>query len=279
MMSDYAIVRSISSNCVSSRKTPYCGYFNLFCLALMVLFFISPFPAAGETKARERNIPFVPGEKLVYQGRWGAIPAGEIIMEVLAKVNVNGKEAYHFTMTTKTNAVVDLIYKVRERQDSYVDADMTHSLLYKKRTESKHARDVVITFDWDKMLATRSNFGKKDDSVHVLAGSFDPLALFYALRLQDIKENSVLEIPVTDGNMNIATKATVAKGGKIMIGDKSLETFEVVPDMARLEDVVKQKGEPHLKIWFTADGNKVPIKIQMQKGLISFVFDLVSMPK
>ena len=216
---------------------------------------------------------------MVYQGRWGAIPAGEIIMEVLAKVNVNGKEAYHFTMTTKTNAVVDLIYKVRERQDSYVDAAMTHSLLYKKRTESKHARDVVITFDWDKMLATRSNFGKKDDSVHVLAGSFDPLALFYALRLQDIKENSVLEIPVTDGNMNIATKATVAKGGKIMVGDKSLETFEVVPDMARLEDVVKQKGEPHLKIWFTADGNKVPIKIQMQKGLISFVFDLVSMPE
>lgn len=277
MMPDYIMVRSRSNNSASRRKIPYCGCFNLLTLAVTVLFFMSPFPAAGETKAREK-FPFVPGEKLIYQGRWGAIPAGEIILEVLAKVNVNGKEAYHFTMITKTNAVVDLIYKVRERQDSYVDADMTRSLLYKKRTESKHARDVVITFDWDKMLATRSNFGKKDAPVHVLPGSFDPLALFYALRLQDIKENSVLEIPVTDGNRNIATKARVAKGGKIMIGDKSYETLEVIPDMARLEEAAKQKDEPQLKIWFTADGNKIPVKIQMQKGVISFVFELVSMP-
>lgn len=277
MMPDYIMVRSRSNNSASRRKIPYCGCFNLLTLAVTVLFFMSPFPAAGETKAREK-FPFVPGEKLIYQGRWGAIPAGEIILEVLAKVNLNGKEAYHFTMITKTNAVIDLIYKVRERQDSYVDADMTRSLLYKKRTESKHARDVVITFDWDKMLATRSNFGKKDAPVHVLPGSFDPLALFYALRLQDIKENSVLEIPVTDGNRNIATKARVAKGGKIMIGDKSYETLEVIPDMARLEEAAKQKDEPQLKIWFTADGNKIPVKIQMQKGVISFVFELVSMP-
>lgn len=278
MSAKHIITHRRASNLASKINGRYRGYVHLLCLTIPVFIFLSAFPAAGEKKSLERKLPFAPGEKLIYRGRWGAIPAGEITLEVLAKVNVKGVEAYHFTMTTMTNAAVDLIYKVRERQDSYVDAGMGHTLLYKKRTESKHARDVVITFNWDKMEATRSNFGKKDRTINVLPGSFDPLALFYVLRLQDIKENSVLEIPITDGNMNLATKATVAKGGKITIGDKSYDTFAVIPDMTSLEEVVKQKDEPQLKIWFTADDKKIPVKIEMRKGIVSFTFDLVSSP-
>ena len=55
-------------------------------------------------------------------------------MEVLPKETIDGVEAYHFAMITKTNAGVDLLYKVRERQDSFVDSNMIHSILYKKRT-------------------------------------------------------------------------------------------------------------------------------------------------
>ena len=82
---------------------------------------------------RGREIPFQPGEKLTYKGKWGAIPAGELTLEVLPKETVNSIEAYHFAMITKTNEVVDLIYKIRERQDSYIDTGMTHSVFYKKR--------------------------------------------------------------------------------------------------------------------------------------------------
>ena len=70
---------------------------------------------------------------MTYEGKWGPIPAGEVTLEVLPKETIDGIEAYHFAMTTKTNAAVDLLYKIRERQDSFVDTDMTHSILYKKR--------------------------------------------------------------------------------------------------------------------------------------------------
>lgn len=60
--------------------------------------------------------PFQPGEKLMYKGKWGIIPAEEIILEVLPHQTINGIETFHFVMITKTSPVVDRIYKIREQR-------------------------------------------------------------------------------------------------------------------------------------------------------------------
>jgi hypothetical protein len=229
-------------------------------------------------KAPGRKIPFQPGEKLTYNGKWGIIPAGEIMMEVLPKQTINGIETYHFVMITKTNEAIDLIYKIRERQDSYVDTGMTHSILYKKKTESEHSRDESINFDWEKLEATYTNFGQTKPPIHILPGSFDPLALFYVLRLQDLKENSVIYIPLTDGNFNIEVRATVGKRDVIEIEGKMYDTIEITPNMETLDKVLKKSDHPQLKVWLTADEKKIPIKIQSKVGIISFDFELVSDP-
>lgn len=215
---------------------------------------------------------------MTYEGAWGIIPAGDVTLEVLPMETVDGVEAYHFAMITKTNAGVDLIYKIRERQDSYVDANLTHSILYKKRTESKHPRDISVKFDWEKLEAAYSNFGEQAQPIHILPGSFDPLAIFFMLRLHELKENSIIEIPVTDGNMNLRVKVTVGKKDKIEVQGKMYDSLEVVPDMERLEkeNVVKKSENPQLKIWFSADEKKIPLKIQSSIGIVSFDFDLVS---
>ena len=90
------------------------------------------------------------------------------------------------------------------------------------------------------MKPPATNFGEKSPPIHILPGSFDPLALLYILRLQDLKENSVIEIPVTDGDTNYRVKATVGKRDTIEIQGKMYPAFEVTPDMERLENVVKK---------------------------------------
>ena len=239
-------------------------------LMLVVLMAIVSGPSdssAGGVPGLDKKVPFSPGERFVYRGRWGVLRAGEVTLEVLPKETINGLETYHFTMITKTNDVVDLLYKIREHQDSYIDTNITHSILYKKRTESKHPRDVIVNFNWAKSEATYANFGEKTAPIHILPGTFDPLALFFILRLQDFRENSVIEIPVTDGNMNIGVKATVAKRETIMVEEKTYDTFAVTPDMERLENIVKKSDDPRLKIWFTADDKKIPVKIQSKVAL------------
>jgi hypothetical protein len=247
-------------------------------LAVILILILCSSLSSGSAKSLDRKLPFQPGEKLTYDGRWGVIPAGEVTLEVLPQETINGVEAYHFAMTTKTNSAVDLVYKIREREDSFVDVNLTHSILYKKREESKHPRDITVNFDWDRLEATRTNFGEKSPPIHIVPGTFDPLALLFILRAQDLKENSVISIPVTDGNMNIDVKATVIKRDTIEIHGQVYPAFEVTPDMEKLDNVVKKSENPQLKIWYTADAQKVPLRINSKAGIVTFVFELVNAP-
>ncbi len=235
------------------------------------------FPGGG-AGAADKKIPFHPGEKLTYQATWGVIPAGDLTLEVLPRETVGGVAAYHFVMTTRTSAVIDLIYEVRERQDSYIDADLTRSLLYKKRSEGEHPRDVVVDLNWEKREATRSNFGEKMAPVAIVPGTFDPLALFFVIRLHDLKVNRTLQIPITEGDNNILVKATVVKRETIEIGEKRYDTFQVVPDMEQLEryKVIRKSDLPELSIWFTADAQKIPVKIESKAAVGYFIFELVA---
>ena len=255
--------------------------FIIFVLLPIIFLTFTPISVADKIPSGS-GIPFQPGEKLTYRGTWGIIPAGDLTLVVLPKETINGIEAYHFVMITKTNKVVDLIYKIREKQDSYVDTGMTHSIFYKKKTESEHPRDESINFNWEKMEATYTNFGQTKSPIHILPGTFDPLGFFYAIRFQNLKENSEIFIPLTDGNnVNIEVRVIVGKRDMIKIGEKIYDTFEITPNMEMLDKlgkVVKKSDHPQLKVWVTADEKKIPLKIRTKVGIISFDFDLVLGP-
>ena len=158
-------------------------------------------------------------------------------------------------------------YKIRERQDSFVDSNMIHSILYKKRAESKHPREIIVNFDWDKYEAMHTNFGEKSPPIGILPGSFDPLALLFILRLQDLKENSVIEIPVTDGHMNYWVKATVGKRDIIEHAGENVSSLRDNTHMARLENIVEKSKNPQLKIWcIHADERRIPLRITGDYG-------------
>jgi hypothetical protein len=155
---------------------------------------------------------------------------------------------------------------------------MIHSILYKKVSEGEHPRDVIVNFYWDKLEATRSNFGEKMAPVHIVPGTFDTVSLYYIIRLKDIKENSPIEIPISEGDNNIMVKASVARRETIKIDEKVYDTFEVIPDMEKLESqhVVKKGDVPELVIWFTADDKRIPVRIQSKVRVGYFVFELIA---
>ena len=228
------------------------------------------------TWAAPAAAPFQQGEKLVYRALWGRVPAGDAVIEVLPFKVHNGIRLYHFAMTTRTSPLVDRLYKVRERQDSYPDERLTHTVLYMKKNTGAHPRDVVVTYDRQRMTATYASFGQAEKPVPIQAGTFDPLALFFVIRLHTFHSGDVLEIPVSDGKKWIRTRATVAGRENVTIGGRIYDTYLVIPDMERLDGVVKDGEEPQLKIWFTADERKLPVRIESRAGAGRFVFELVS---
>jgi len=178
--------------------------------------------------------------------------------------------------TAKTNEFVDLIYKVRDRVDSYVDIGMTHSIGYKKQHRGRSIEDVTVTFDWKRQQAQYSFNGEKMEEITIKMGSFDPLSVFFVLRLHDEKSLDNIAIPVTDGKKCVIGKASIIKKERISVSGLDYDTILVEPDLEHIGGVFKKSPNAKLKIWVTADQRRIPVRIKSKVSVGSFVADLIS---
>lgn len=99
-------------------------------------------------------------------------------------------------------------------------------------------RGVVVNFHWREKESQYSNFGEKIGPISILPGSFDPLSVFYAFRLQDLKEDLVIERAVTDGKKCVIGRAKVIKREKIKVINGIYDTYLVEPDLEHIGGVL-----------------------------------------
>jgi len=212
--------------------------------------FIATLGFAERVTALERALPFHPGEKLTFQVKWSFIPAGEAVLEILPIETI--------------------------RIDAFTDTGIIHSILYKKQKKGKSKKNVVVTFNWEKQTTQYSNQGKKAKPIVIKPGSFDPLSVFYAFRLYDLKVGKKLQIPVTDGKKCVKGEATVIKREKITVVNRTYDTFLVEPDLKHIGGTFEKSKHAKLEIWVTADTQKIPVKIKSKVVVGSFVAELIS---
>jgi hypothetical protein len=240
---------------------------NLFVIALSL----------APCDAQEKRIPFSPGEKLFFEVRWAFIPAAEGVLEILPMETVDGRNCYHFLMTSRTYEFVDVFYKVRDRIEGYTDEGLTRSVFYRKTQDGRTKRRITVTFDWEKLEARYSNFDEKAEPISILPGSFDPLSVFYALRPFQLKEGEELQAPVTDGKRSIVGKVKVVRKEKIKVRDTLYDTFLVEPDLDQLSGIFEKFKSAKIQIWVTADGASIPVRVKSEVFVGSFVAELVSL--
>jgi hypothetical protein len=248
-------------------------------LPLITLFIAIPLMislyCARITSATMKSLPFSPGEKLTFQVRWSFIPAGKAILQVFPIETIDGVSALHFVMTARTYPLIDLFYKVRDRIDSYTDTQMTHALLYRKQNRGKIFRDVVVTFNWEKQEAQYVKNGEKAAPISLVPGSFDPLSIFYAFRLHDLSENSIVQAPVSDGKRCLTGRAVVIKRETIIVASGTYDTYLVEPDLKHIGGVFRKSPHAKLEIWVTADSRRTPVKVKSKVVVGSFVAELM----
>lgn len=226
-------------------------------------------------RAGAHPLPFRPGERLRYQISWGGIPVGEIRLQVYPLGVTEGVPSWHFGMTTRSCCSADMLFKMREHVGAYTDRQITHSLLYTKRTRGEINRDVQVHFDWKRKVAIFVKNGRKRDETALLPGTFDPLSLVYVLRLQDLRVGKTLQIPVSDGKKCVIGKAKVVGRERILAGGRVYDTFVVEPDLEYIGGVFRKSKDAVVKIWFTADNAKIPVRAESTVPVGSFVAELV----
>ena len=223
------------------------------------------------------DYPFSPGERLIYKVRWGIFPAGTVTFEVKPVTRVNQVLCYHFVMTAETNAFVDKFFKVRDRYESFIDLSMRNSLLFKKKQyEGKLRTDIIVTFDWEKQTSMYSNFGKNHQTRFILPETCDPLSFFYKLRLQELRVNQQYNISVADGEESFLGTVRVTKKRKIRTRLGKYSAYLVEPDMDSYGWIFRQTPDTKLKVWFSSDANKLPVKFSTKVTFGGFSCELVA---
>ncbi len=238
---------------------------------------IVSFALDGACPARAQVLPFSVGEKLTFILKWGFIPAGEAVLEVLPPKKINGEDANHFVLAARSNSFVDPFYKVRDRIESFTDTGMTRSLHYiKKQREGSTDKDIVVAFDWDDKTAQYSNYGELIDPIPLLPGTFDPLGAFFYTRLTVGTNVDEVSRPVTDGKKNVIGRARVVKREKITVPAGTFDTYKLEPVMKDVGGVFRKSKNAKLHVWVTTDSRRMLVKVKSKVIVGSFVGELVS---
>lgn len=233
--------------------------FKVFAAAAIVWLPILVGPCVA---AEHSSQPFIPGEKLTFDLKWGGIGAGEAVLQVLHRTTLNGVAGYYFMMTARSTKTIDRIFKIRDRLESFVDLKMTHSLLYKEKIrEGGYRKDRVITFDWDKNELTYVSNNKKPKQRSVLPGTFDPLAAFYFIRLQPLTTVKKVERPITDGKKNVMGRVNIVGRETLRVGDGTYKTVVLEPILEDVE-LFSSNENAGIRVWITADERKIPVLVE-----------------
>ncbi len=253
----------------SSYRSPVSGYRLQIVIYLMVLLVSIAIaqPSPDSTNAKDlwaidlsrplNNTAFGSGERLVYDIQFGAVTAGQGILEILPFENVNGFSAYHFRAEAKSSSGFDYIYKVRDRMDSYVDSVMFIVHRFTKRLrEGNYKDDKLVSYDHTTHQATMITAGQENKVTVFDSLAVDVLSSLYFLRQLPLEVGRPVHIPVHDIDKKYPLMVEVQKKETVTVPAGKFNCIKVEPKLES-EGIFKRKGK--IWVWLTDDDRHVPV--------------------
>lgn len=224
---------------------------------------LAPFTASTESF---KALPVFP-ETLVYDVSWGLLSVGEATLSVPMLTLLNGKPAYHIVSEAVSNSFCDAFYKVRDLNESWMDARSLTSLGYsKKLREGSFFRDEWVLYDTEK-LTFLSKKVNKDGSYEYGEGSIPPqvqdvLSSAYFLRTRPNLEPGAEIVLDVNTKQNWPLVIRVVKKERVKTGVGTFDAVLVEPAL-RQEGIFIQKGKK-LQVWLSDDDKRMPLLMKVE---------------
>ncbi len=248
--------------------------------ALVAVLCAAALPAQADAGAAEENgHPFPVGERLTYQLRWGIFIAGTAVLEVHPLTEIEGETARHFSLSVRTTRMMDRFYRVRDRIDGYVREDFEGSLLYLVKKEGNHPRDIRVTYDLENGTAQYVNFDQEPEVIEIPPATLDPLSVLFAFRKMQLEEGEEFELPVADGRRAAYGLGQIGRLERVMVPAGTFNAFVMEPNMREVEGVFDRQRGATIRMWFTDDERRIPVRMQSRVAVGSFRADLASVER
>jgi len=231
---------------------------------LLILFLVFTFglEVQGQHLPLKKEPVFQAGEVLKYRLRYGIITAAEATIKVQnSDLKFDGKPTYNLVVDAGTSGSFDVFYKVRDHYDSFIDRQTLLPYFYQENIrEGKYRRTDKARFSQSakKVVSNRGTFTTPTNQ------TFDLVSAYYFARSLDIsnlkigdafKLNYFLGDEISQLEIAYVGKETI----KSKLGNIRCLKFSPSIQPGRIF-----RKDSRLYLWITDDGNRVPVKAQVE---------------
>ena len=208
-------------------------------------------------------VPFAEGEYLVFAIQYGLIYAGDATLEVRSNAELNGRQAYHLVSVARTNKTFDVVYKVRDKHESYMDMENLYSLRFEKHLrEGKFRRDKVVEFDQARHVAVYP-----DKEVGIPPNTHDFISAFYYIRTVPLEPGQAIWMPNHSDGKNYPIFIKVLRREQIEVQAGKFDCLVIEP-VLETSAIFENTGK--LTIWITDDNFRIPVLMRSKVAVGSF---------
>ena len=209
--------------------------------------------------------------------KWGAINTEVGTARLTADtLNFRGQDAYHLACLARTVPFFDRIYKIREDLQSWVQAEDLKPLRFTRSTfEGGYTASNDFNFDWEKGLINADvNFENKGPQMLEIPfkeGDFDLVSLLYHIRSlgeETFESGNVVKVrfAIDDNVFDV----TINAKGKENIKVRKLGWMDAWHVSCSVVQGALFAGDEQLHLWFSADGNRIPVaaRVPLKMGAV-----------
>lgn len=223
-------------------------------------------------------LPFMDGEKLVFDVKYGLVNAAEATLEARTS-SYQGKPVWHLSTHARTHNFFDKVFKVRDRVESWWDKETLLPYKFAKNLqEGNYKQHRVHIYDhavgnstYQKWSFSDSRF--ENSVMDIPANTQDILSAFYYVRSQPLVVGKSLYVDITADGRAMKTEIVVHRRETQNTIFGRVNCLVIEPKL-RSEAVFKQSGR--ILIWLTDDEYKIPVRMESKITIGSFVASLKS---
>lgn len=249
-----------------------------FLLTLAWILVLAAAPASPDSGSARRapaaglaSVPWKIGEYFEFSIDWNGLNGGYSLMQVQNLTRVDGRRAYRIVMKAESNSFVSKFYKVRDRAESFIDAESLHSRRFVKRLrEGGYEKDIDVRFDQEAGKARYSD----GETFDVAPGVHDVLSAFYYVRTVPLPTGGSITIPTHDNKKSYEMVVKVHRREKVEVPAGKFDCVVVEP-VLKSEGVFKSKGSIH--VWLTDDARRIPVLVKSKIPIGSISVSLTDM--
>ena len=220
------------------------------------------------------NLPFVLGEKAIYDISWFGIIGGEGTLHIKKNFSYMNNEIYEIDINGVSVGWVRDLYKVDDHAFSYFDIKNKYSHRAEIQiSEGSYKKVKVIEFDHKNLTATYRQNDSPPETFEIEYGSQDSFSALYALRTMHhkLKVGKSISLPLFEDKKKYDLEVRVLRKERLHLPQGMIDTIVIQP-MLKTEGVFRRKGK--LTIWLVDNYSLLPIRIKTKILIGSFVANL-----